>query len=387
MNKKELYDSRVKLFSDVTSGKIPEHVPLWPFVETWAFHYANIDIPTAFLDDNDLLFKAYKKFYDDVPVDALASFSNTVPFKVNTLLNEGGIYTLNKDGVQIKGSHGKMMEGEELSLLAKDAKAFFANVVTPRKFPILDQSMEKNVDLVKACMKELSSWITYNMTAVKRWEEDGMPLMIKQTNYNPMDVMLDYLRDFSGIASDIRRRPTELFAACEEIYDFVIELFLDTGMPADEKFLFSPLHIPTYMRPKDFEKLYFPFMKKYIEEFAVKRGYKLHFFMENDWMPYLDILQGLPDTNNVVGLFELGDLKLIKERMKGKFVFHGGLSANILKFYSVDQVKDNVKQTFDDLAPGGGFIYGTDFSLMNLNDGRPENLIAAMTTAREYGTY
>jgi hypothetical protein len=387
MNKKELYDSRVKLFSDVTSGKIPDHVPIWPFVETWAFHYAGIDIPSAFLNDNELLFQAYKHFYDNVPVDALASFSNTVPFKVNDLFGNGGIYTLSKDGVQIKGSHGKMMEGEELLELSEGVKAFYANVISPRKFPILNQSLEKNVDLIKNCLKELNDWTLYNGAPIKRWEEDGMPLMIKYTVYNPMDVVLDYLRDFNGISMDIRRRPSDLFAACEEIYDFVIELFLDTGMPADDKFLFSPLHIPTFMRPKDFEKLYFPFMKKYIEEFAVKRNYKLHFFMENDWMPYLDILQDLPETNNVVGLFELGDLKTIKERLKGRMIFHGGLSANALKFYTIDQVVDNVKKTFDELAPGGGFIYGTDFSLMNLNDGLPENLIAAMTTARDYGKY
>ncbi|NTW72220.1 MAG: hypothetical protein HGA49_08280 [Eubacteriaceae bacterium] len=387
MSKKALYDSRVKLFSDVMSNKIPERVPLWPFVETWVFHYANISVKDAFLKDNNLLFNAYKKFYDDIPVDALASFSNTVPFKMSENFGEGGIYTVNDQGVQIIGSHGKMMDGEELPELAKDVKAFFANVIAPRKFPKLDQSLEKNVDLIKRSLADLKAWGEYNGEVVQRWANDGMPLMIKATNYNPMDVVLDYLRDFVGISSDIRRRPTDLFAACEVIYDYVIELFLDMGTPADNKFLFSPLHVPTFMRPKDFEKLYFPFMKKYIEDFAVTRGYNLHFFMENDWMPYLDILQDLPETSKVVGLFELGDLKAIKEKMKGRMVFQGGLSANALKYYTLDQVRDNIKKTFDDLAPGGGFIYGTDFSLMNLNDGKPENLIEAFTFAKEYGKY
>lgn len=387
MNKKEVYDSRMKLFSDVVNHKIPERVPLCPFVETWVFHYANTSIKKAFMEDNNLLFEAIKKYTEDVPIDAIASISNTVPFKMGMNFGEG-IYNVSNEGVQIKGSHGKTMEGEELVELAKGAKEFFANILAPRKFPVLNQSLEKNIDLLKKSIDDLNAFNAYNGQVIGRIENElGVPVIIKGTNYMPMDVVLDYLRDFVGISSDIRKRPNELYAACEELYDYVMEMFLDTAAPADNKWLFTPLHIPTYMRPKDFEKLYFPFMKKYIEEFGVKRGYTLHFFMENDWTPYLDILQDLPIGAKVVGLFELGDLKFIKEKLKDRMVFHGGLPVNILRYGTKEEVRDHVKKTFDELAPGGGFIYGTDYSVMNLNDAKPENLIEAMTFAKEYGRY
>lgn len=388
MNKKELYDSKIKLFSDVVNKKIPERVPLCPFVETWVFHYANISIKDAFMNDNNLLFKALNKFIEDVPVDAIGSISNTVPFKMGMNFGDG-IYEVSDEGVQIKGSHGKLMEGkEELIELQKGAKEFFANVLAPRKFPILNQSLEKNIDLIKKSIEDFNFFNAYNAQVINRIENElGIPVIVKGTNYNPMDVVLDYLRDFVGISTDIRRSPDELYAACEELYNYIMEMFMDTAAPPDDKWLFSPLHIPTFMRPKDFERLYFPFMKKYIEEFSVKRGYTLHFFMENDWTPYLDILQELPIDGKVIGLFELGDLKLIKEKMKDRMVFHGGLPVNMLKFGTKEEVRDHVKKTFDQLAPGGRFIYGTDLSMMNLNDGKPENLIEAMTFAKEYGKY
>jgi len=387
MNTKELYDSRMKLFSDVTNNIVPERVPLCPFVETWVFHNAGISIKDAFLKDNNLLFEALKKYTEDVPVDGIISISNTVPFKVGMNFGEG-IYDVTDKVVHIRGSKGHIIEGEELSELAKGVKEYFANVLAPRKFPILNQSLEKNVELIKKAITDMNAFNAYNGQVIARIENElGVPVMIKATNYNPMDVVLDYLRDFVGISGDVRRRPDELYAACEEIYNFVIEMFLDTATPPDNKWLFSPLHYPTFMRPTDFEKLYFPFMKKYIEEFSVKRGYTLHFFMENDWIPYLDILQDLPSGAKVIGNFEKGDLKVIKERLQDKMVIQGGLPLNLLRHSTREEIRDHVKKTFDDLAPGGRFIFGTDISMASFADGSPENMIEAFTFAKEYGKY
>ncbi|NLN97681.1 MAG: hypothetical protein GX127_04770 [Eubacteriaceae bacterium] len=387
MNKEEMLAYRKKLFSDVVNHQTPDRVPLCPFVETWVFHYSGISIKDAFLKDNKLLFNAIKKFADDVPVDAVASISNTVPFKMGKNFG-GGIYTVNDDGVQIIGSGGRIMEDGELLELAKDVKTFFANTLAPRKFPIFNQSLEKNVDLIKKAIKDMVDWGAYNGEVVGRIEQElGLPVIIKATNYMPMDVILDYLRDFVGISSDVRRVPDEIYAASESLLDFVMDMYLESNLPEDDRWLFSPLHYPTYMRPKDFQKLYLPFMKKYIEEFGVKRGYTLHFFMENDWMPYLDILQELPTGAKVIGLFEIGHAREIKEKLKGRMVYQGGLAASDLKFREKDEIADIVKKTFDELAPGGGFIYGTEYSMMNMNDGKPENFIEAMTVAKEYGKY
>ena len=52
---------------------------------------------------------------------------------------------------------------------------------------------------------------------------------------------------------------------------------------------------------------------------------------------------------------------------------------------TVQQVRDEVKRRIDDLAPGGGFIFG---SVHNIQPHvPPENIVALFDAAREFGRY
>jgi hypothetical protein len=387
MDPKQSYNEKFTRFKDVMAGKIPDRVPVLPNAETWVFHFAKVSIKKAFTEDNNVLFEAIKKYSESVYSDGILSISNTIPLKMGQALGSG-LYQVSDTGVQIVGSHGKLMEPGEYPELAKDPKKFFANVLTPRKFPVFSESLEKSVELIKESYKAFADFNAYNGPVIKRIEEElGLPVLVKTTNYLPPDVVLDYLRDFVGISKDLRKSSDELLAACNSLFDFIMEMFYDTAVPPDGKVLFSPLHLPTYLRPPDFEKLYFPFMKRYVEELGVKRGYQIYFFMENDWLPYLDMLQDLPSDTQLVGLFEDGDCKFIKDKMKGKMIFMGGMPLNVLKLGTVQQAVDKAKECLDQLAPGGGYIFSTDKVLMSAEDAKAENLIAACEYVHVHGKY
>jgi uroporphyrinogen decarboxylase len=52
---------------------------------------------------------------------------------------------------------------------------------------------------------------------------------------------------------------------------------------------------------------------------------------------------------------------------------------------TVQQVRDDVKRRIHDLAPGGGFIFG---SVHNIQANvPPENIVAMFDTARDQGGY
>lgn len=387
MSKKELYDERLKRFCDVMSGQIPDRVPVLPNIETWMFHYTNTSIKKAFTEDNKVLFDAFKKFDENVYTDGVLSISNTLPLKMGEILGSG-LYQVSEEGVQIIGSKGKLMQAEEYDELIKGPMEFFANVLIPRKLPKFNQSFEDNVKLIKEAYKRMGDFNKYNGEVVSRIENElGLPVLVKTTNYLSPDIVLDYLRDFVGISKDIRRCPDKLLQACYELYSYVLEMFDDTCAPPDGKALFSPLHLPTYLRPKDFEKLYFPFMKKYIEELGVKRGYSIYFFMENQWMPYLDILCDLPDNAKFVGLFEKGDLPEIKHKLRNKVIMMGGMPLSVLARGTKQEVIDKAKECLDTLAYDGGYIFSTDKVLMSYGDAKPENLIAACEYVHEHGKY
>jgi len=87
------------------------------------------------------------------------------------------------------------------------------------------------------------------------------------------------------------------------------------GMPAEPHPLgstFIPLHMPTYMREKDFLEIWLPSFQKMMEQYAA-RGVRSNPFLENDWDRYLDIVHDTFPAGSVLWM-EKGDPKLVKEK-------------------------------------------------------------------------
>lgn len=57
----------------------------------------------------------------------------------------------------------------------------------------------------------------------------------------------------------------------------------------------------------------------------------------------------------------------------------------MLKNATPEQCSDYVKCVIDECAPGGGFLFYNQTPLLYANDAKPENVIAAIRTANEYG--
>ena len=145
MDVSALYEERLQRFDDEMSRKIPDRVPVIPNMNTWMYHFAGVSVKKAFLEDPNEIFNAAKYMTDRIPMDALMSTSNTVPLKVAENIGpDEGIYTCSENGVQIKGSHGRLMEPQEYKLMAENPMKFFANVLIPRKLNALrNESLEK----------------------------------------------------------------------------------------------------------------------------------------------------------------------------------------------------------------------------------------------------
>ena len=381
------YDRKFQRFRDVLAGRLPDRVPVLPNIETWMFHHTGVGIRKAFTEDADSLFEAFRLLNEELYLDGVLSISNTFPLKMGSLFGNA-LYQVSDRGVQIVGSKGRIMEAEEYEALASDPLAFFANELAPRRFAELQGSLEEKVSILKQSFYALAEFNRYNGGGIARIEKElGLPVLVKGTNYLAPDVVLDYLRDFAGISRDVRRCPDALFEACEAVYEMIMDMFYDTCQPPDGRVIFSPLHLPTYLRPKDFERLYLPFMKRYIQDMAVERGYQLYFFVEGNWMPYLDLLQELPEGAQLIGLFEGGDARQIRERMRGRMIFMGGMPLSVLAMGTREEAIDKAKECLETLAPGGGYIFSTDKVLLSPNDAKAENLIAVCEYVHEHGKY
>lgn len=194
------------------------------------------------------------------------------------------------------------------------------------------------------------------------------------------------MRDFVGTSTDIRRHPQEFFNACEALHPLLLSLARITyPNPGDEGVVFIPLHLPTYLRPKDFEKLYYPFLKRMTQD-LFDSGHRPMIYCENDWEPYLDYLQDMPD-GEIYTIFEAGNLKKIKEELGHKFCIGGGMPVNLLKHGTEGQCIDAAKKCLDELAPGGGYVFSFDMNLNNKGDAKFENVAAVCNYIHTYGRY
>lgn len=94
----------------------------------------------------------------------------------------------------------------------------------------------------------------------------------------------------------------------------------------------------------------------------------------------LDILNPIqPDVENMEHL----DLK---QRFGNRLVFHGSISIQqTLPFSTPNDIRAEVRERFETLAPGGGFIYCTAHNIQV--DTPTENVLALFDAYREFGRY
>jgi len=260
--------------------------------------------------------------------------------------------------------------------------------VLPRQYKALDAADPINsaISLTKSVLAYNNDFMESGMIVGKLTEKYGYyPGNLFSGGFSeaPFDFIADQLRGFKGISMDIRRIPDKLKEACEAVYPIVFK----KGLPAQISNygqVFLPLHMPTFMREKDFENLYWPTFKRMLDEYA-SMGIHCSIFCEDDWTRYLDYLYDLP-TDTVL-MFEYGDPKIIKGKLGKKHIITGLYPIVNLKTKSEKECVDEVKRYIDILAPQGKYIFGFDKQPLLLNDINLENLCAVAETVRDYAVY
>jgi hypothetical protein len=145
-----------------------------------------------------------------------------------------------------------------------------------------------------------------------------------------------------------------------------------------------PLHMGTFLQTKDFEKFYWPSLKKQVE-MLTDMGLTVNIFVEDDFTRYLDHLQDLPA--NTVLRFEFGDPKLFTEKLGKKFVISGLFPISILHAGTKEQSIDAVKKLLDTVMPRSRFWFNPDKSIMDTHGNLSENLKAVMEYVQTHGIY
>ena len=278
---------------------------------------------------------------------------------------------------------------EEYDEFIEDPFACIVEKVLPRLYKEMDFSLNgaRSLFAVAQGMSARNAYFA-QIGAISRKASETYgsyvgPMGASTGVYACMDLLSDNLRSFTGISSDIRRIPEKVAAASESLYPYNYKM----GLPAvahKEGSVFFPLHMPTFMREKDFEKLWWPTFKRQVDDYA-SLGIHARAFCEGNWMRYLDYLQDLPTDTRLQ--FEYGEAKVIKDKLGSKFILTGLFPLSTLTSYNKQQCIDKTKEFLDIMAPGGKFIFTFDKNPLVYADINLENLIAVCETVRDYGVY
>ena len=388
---RKLYNERCERVANAIKHTPGDRVPVSEMIETWAGHTIGQNVVDQAYDYSKLR-EANIAMARELGVDVLPPPLGVRCGNLYTAGASNEFFFFDKEGksynsVQHTEAPGGVMRAEEYPELIADPYKFILEKQLPRRYRELDTTPEHKAMVLAQCAM---TYQTYMAEAVAKLggilaEEYGMPLLFKGSTEMPMDCLMDYFRGFKGISMDIKRRKEEVIAACEALYPLMIKRAIHGVEAGIFPTIFIPLHIPTYLRPKDFEKFYWPTFKKMIDT-MVENDITPHLFMEGNWEPYYDFINQLP-KRKVVGLIESGDFKKAKKAIGDTICIMGGMPTDVINNSSKEEAINYAKQLVDDLAPGGGYIFALDKVLIAPNDANMDTLKAVFEAVKEYGKY
>lgn len=385
-NVKQLYEERLKRLNTALANGKPDRVPIFSQTAEYVYRIQGIK-PLEAYQDLELMKKAYRYFYSQVYFDGFQ-----IPVigkgKLDTLrILGGGTSEFLADGsFQTKPGSINIMDPGEYGELIENPPKFFIEKIMPRRFKLMaeeytPEKYDRFVEAVKSFLE--GPQLTRPVTEMLK-NELGIVELAMGGMYAPVDIILDFLRDFNGMAQDVRRRPAEVRDAGLAIMDWLLPIAM-LNPPDPDKFITVPMHLPAFLRPQDFEKVYWPSFQKFTET-LVEKGYKLFFLFEGKYEHLHEYMQELP-KNKVAALFEHDDLQLVKKSLGDTLCIVGGMPTNMLYYKTKEECIAHVKNVLDTVALDGGFIFSADKPMLAHTDGTLENFKAVNEFVHNYGIY
>ncbi|MBN2241660.1 MAG: hypothetical protein JW793_03140 [Acidobacteria bacterium] len=405
------YRQRVQRLIDAYSVDIPDRVPVSLPVANWPAYLAGTDTHTV-MYDYDKLKQAWRQFYDKFETDTMISPGMVLPGKVYDLLDyrlySWPGHNLPESATGIQFVEGEYMKEEEYGLLISDPSDFWLRVYIPRVFgafepfrllspltsiiegpagwfmPFMRPDMRAAAQRLIDVGKELARWAQaigeFNLWAMAEGYPAGRMVFAKA----PFDTIGDTLRGTKGIIRDMFRRPEQLLEAIDVVTDFTIRQTVEQANSVKATSALFPLHkgADGFMSPKQFEKFYWPSLKK-VAEGLIKEGIRPDLFAEGSYTTRLETVNEF-SKGEVAWIFDRTDMAAAKNILGKTCCLSGNVPTSLMVTGNYKETKEYCRKLIEICAPGGGFILAGG---AHCDQGNPENLRAMMDAAKEFGKY
>jgi uroporphyrinogen-III decarboxylase len=251
-------------------------------------------------------------------------------------------------------------------------------------YPFEDPNMRAAFQSLIKAGEELEKWRKHVMAVDKTSREAGFPSSFGGLAIAPFDVIADFLRGTRGVFQDMYRCPEKLLEAVDRVTRITIKRILSTLNATGGFNVTFPLHKgdDTFMSRKQFEKFYWPSLKKVIDA-LIEEGISVRMVAEGRYNQRLEYIKDFP-KGWVIWHFDQTDMANAKKIVGGTCCISGNVPASVLITGTAKEVKERCRRLIEICAPGGGYILTGGAAA---TETKAENLRVFMEAAKEYGVY
>ena len=407
----QLYEEREKRVRDVIEIKVPDRIPLT--IDIKINIYTGIPNSAGYYDPIN-----FKRAMRKITLDFEPDMCNAgLPISGNALEALGVTNRLWPGGplppdYEYQFVEGEYMKEDEYDLFLSDPSDFTIRYFLPRMYKALAplaklpplgnlfQGFEvltplfaspEFIKMAKALERAGREMRKFRKTIGDSYEELaqlGFPAFAHVGTGGvggaPFDTVSSFLRGMKGSMLDMYRRPDKLLQVC----DMILKRRIATAAPADPKKRGNPKRTgmplwrgdKSFMSDKQFEKFYWPGLKKALQA-TIDLGYVPVPFFEAEFGDRLERLLELP-KGKVIASIEHMDAIRAKEILRG----HTSImvrSPQSSKLWSLRQVEEFSRSMIDKIGTGGGLI----LNIRMPDRGTKEQYQKMLDSIREYGRY
>ncbi len=411
---KKAYKVRAQRTVDVYNVQEPDRVPVSLPVGNLPLMQAGINNYTA-MYDNEKAIQACKKFNEKYS-EELEHYATSVIMAPGTILDtlDYKIYAwpghgIPKDAPGFQYIEGEYMMVDEYDDLIRDPSDFWWRTYLPRIFGVLEpfsqfrpitdinesvhvahfmqlanpkvlESLQKLIDVGK----EYQRFGKTTGQFMGQGAAHGFPMAAGVFAKAPFDVIGDTLRGTQGIMKDMFRCPDKLLKAMDVIADLSIASVLKSPQYDRLVMVGYPLHkgADGWMSDKQFDKFYWPPLKKMMDAF-IKEGLIQRHFAEGGYNTRLERVNEF-GKGEVLWHFDRTDMARAKKILGEKCCIMGNVPSSLVLKGSAQEVKEYCRKLIETCGKGGGYILAAGTVGTGV---KMENLRAMIEATREYGVY
>jgi hypothetical protein len=409
------YKIRAQRYVDAFNVKEPDRVP--------------VNLPVGDLPNIMRGVSMYNAMYDvEKAIEACRNFNHkysdeleyyatpfSTPGKAMEILDYK-LYALPGHGLSIDAPSYQFVEGEYMKLeeyedFFRDPSDFWLRIYLPKIFgalegfrhlpPLTDileiptgqlmalaqpQVLETFQKLIDAG-KELQQRNAMMAKSADSGAAHGFPSWMGMgvLSFAPFDAIGDTLRGTKSVMVDMFRNEDKLLKAIHIMTDILIHSVLHNPMIYNAVTVGFPLHkgADGWMSPKQYEKFYWPSLKKAMDAF-INEGLICMMFAEGSYNRRLEVVRSDFPKGSVIWWFDQTDMALAKKVLGDKFAIQGNVPSSLMVTGSPADVKACCRKLIETCGKGGGYIMAAGCIAENP---KLENLRAMMEVIREYGVY